>query len=200
MAIKYEIQSIENVQGTGTSRPFIRLHQGRAMTADELADKLAASSTLTAADMKAVMSELCHYAKEELAAGHRFYLPEIGYLSLSVGNTPPTEKLNGKLTGNDIYLRNIDFRPEAKFLNEVRRKVRFEKSKYSTLSKRYAADILWQEMAAFLAENKYLTQGLMRSQFGLSKYMAAQWLTRFVSEGKLVKKGTSHLPLYFLPK
>lgn len=198
MAIKYEVQSIENSQGMGKSRQFIRLHQGRAMTADELADKIATSSTLTAADLKAVMSELCHYAKEELASGHRFYLPEIGYLSLSVSNTPPTEKSDDKLTGSDIYLRNIDFRPEAKFLNEIRRKVRFEKSKYSTLSKRYTEDELWQKTEAYLTENGYLTQSVMRSHFGLSKYMTAQWLTHFIAEGKLVKKGTPRLPLYFL--
>lgn len=199
MAIKYEVQKIENAQGTGKSRQFIRLHQGRAMTVDELADKIAASSTLTAADLKAVMSELSHYAKEELAAGHRFYLPEIGYLSLSVSNTPPTEDSDGKLTGSDIYLRNIDFRPEARFLNEVKRKVRFEKSKYSTLSKRYTEDELWQKMETYLAENGYLTQVVMRSHFGLSKYMAAQWLTHFIAEGKLVNKGTQRTPLYFLP-
>ena len=133
MSIKYEVQHIENSEGKGVSRPFIRLHQDRAMTVDELASKLAASSTLTAADMKAVMSELCHYAIEELSSGRRFYLPEIGYLSLSVGHTPTKDKPNSKLTGNDIYLRNIDFRPEAKFLNEVKRKVSFEKSKHSTL-------------------------------------------------------------------
>ncbi len=149
--------------------------------------------------MKAVMPELCHYAKEELSAGHRFYLPEIGYLSLSVSNTPPTEKSDGKLTGRDIYLRNIDFRPEAKFLNEIRHKVHFEKSKYSKLSKRYTEKEMWQMIGAYLAENPYLTTSIMCSQFGLSKYMAAQWLTRFVDAGRLVKKGTQHLPLYFLP-
>lgn len=198
MAIKYEVQNIENSEGKGLSRPFIRLHQGRAMTADELADKLAASSTLTAADMKAVMSELCYYAKEELAAGRRFYLPEIGYLSLSVSNTPPSEKPNGKLTGSDIYLRNVDFRPEAKFLNEIRRKVHFEKSKYSTLSRRYTEDELWQKIETYLTVNDYLTPGLMRSQFGLSKYMAAKWLSHFITTGKLVKKGTPRNPLFFL--
>lgn len=198
MAIKYEVHNIENSQGKGTARPFIRLRQGRAMTADELADKLAASSTLTAADMKAVMSELCHYAKEELSVGHRFYLPEIGYLSLSVSNTPPEEKADGKLTGNDVYLRNIDFRPEAKFLNEIRRKVRFEKSEYSTLSKRYTEEELWQKMEAYLVENQYLTRSLICSCFGLSRYMAVRWLAHFMALGKLVKRGTQHQPLYFL--
>lgn len=198
MAILYEVQNIKNAQGKGESRPFIRLHQDRAMTVDELASKLAASSTLTAADMKAVMSELCHYAIEELSSGRRFYLPEIGYLSLSAGHTPMKDKPNDKLTGNDIYVRNIDFRPEAKFLNEVRRKVSFEKSKHSTRSKQYSEDELWQQIEAYLTENQYITPSLLRSRFGLSKYTAAQWLAHFVATGQLIKRGTKRL-LYFLP-
>ena len=146
-----------------------------------------------------IATELSHYAKEELTAGHRFYLPEICYLSLFVSNTPPTEDSDDKQTGSNIYLRNIDFRPEARFLNEVKRKVRFEKSKNSTLSKRYTEDELWQKMEAYINENGYPTQVVMRSHFDLSKYMAAQWLTRFNTEGKLVKKGTQLPPLYFFP-
>lgn len=199
MAVKYEIQNIENSQGTGEPRPFARLHQGAAMTADELADRLAASTTLTAADMKAVMSELCHYAKEELSAGRRFYLPEIGYLSLSVGNVPPSRKPDGKITDKDIYLRNIDFRPEAKFLRDVRRRVRFEKSGYTTSSARYAEEELWAKVKAYLDDNKYVNNSIMRSLFGLSKYKAAQWLSRFTAGGRLVKRGRERQPLYFLP-
>lgn len=103
------------------------------------------------------------------------------------------------MTGKDIYLRNIDFRPEAKFLREIRRNVHFEKSKYSKLSKRYTEDEMWQKIEAYLSENDYLTNSLMRSQFGLSKYKAAQWLTHFLDAGKLVKKGSPHMSLYFLP-
>lgn len=198
MAIKYEVQHIENAVGSGESRPFIRLHQGAAMTTEQLADKIAESSTLTPADVKAVMSELCHYAKEELKMGNRFYLPEIGYLSLSVGNTPLDKLPNGKITGKDIYVRNVDFKPEAKFLNEIKREVNFEKSHYVSKSVDYNEDDLWKKVEAYLVENRYITRRIMRIVFGLSKYKAAQWLERFVDDGRLMKKGTSHQPLYFL--
>lgn len=199
MTVEYEMQSIENSQGSGLPRPFVRLHQGRAMTADELAERLAESTTITAADMKAVMSELCHYAKEELSAGHRFYLPEIGYLSLSVGSVPPSQKASGKITGKDIYLRNIDFRPEARFLRDIRRNVSFEKSDRSSMSAQYAEGELWQKVEAYLNENQYVNNSIMRSAFGLSKYKAAQWLARFTADGRLVKRGWARQPLYFLP-
>lgn len=198
MPIKYEVQHLENAAGSGEARPFIRLHLGVAMTAEQLAARIADSSTLTPADVKAVMSELCHYAKQELIGGNRFYMPEIGYLSLSVGNTPPEKLPHGKITGKDIHVRNVDFKPEAKFLNEIRRKVSFEKSHYVSKSLSYDADDLWQKVEAYLTESHYITRRIMGIQFGLSKYKAAQWLERFVDEGRLTKNGTHHQPLYFL--
>lgn len=200
MSIKYEVQHIENAVGSGEARPFIRLRQGAAMTAEQLAAKIAESSTLTPADVKAVMSELCHYAKHELIGGNRFYLPEIGYLSLSVGNTPPEQLPHGKITGKDIYVRNVDFKPEAKFLNEIKQGVNFEKSNYTNMSVDYAEADLWQKVEAYLTESHYITRRIMGSQFGLSRYKAAQWLARFTEEGLLKKEGTPHQPLYFLAK
>lgn len=200
MAIKYEVQKIENAVGSGKSRSFIRLHQGAAMTTEELTSVIAESSTLTPADVKGVMSELCHYAKQELISGNRFYLPEIGYLSLSVGNTPPENLPQGKITGNDIYVRNVDFKPEAKFLNEVKAKVRFEKAHYVTKSVEYTEEDLWQKVEAYLSENLYITRPIMGSKFGLSKYKAAQWLSKFTENGLLRKDGSGHQPLYFLAK
>lgn len=198
MSIKYEVQRIENAIGSGESRPFIRLHQGAAMTTEQLSAKIAESSTLTPADIKGVMSELCHYAKQELISGNRFYLPEIGYLSLSVGNTPPKHLPHGKITGKDIYVRNVDFKPEVKFLREIQEKVRFEKSSYTTMSVDYNEEDLRQKLETYISENRYITRRIMSNQFRISKYKAAQWLARFTEKGWLVKKGTAHQPLYFL--
>lgn len=197
MSIKYEVRHIENAVGSGKERPFVRLQQGPAMTAEQLEATIEASSTVTKADVKAVMSELCHYAKRELIAGNRFYLPEIGYLSLSVGNTPPEELPQGKITGKDIHVKNVDFKPEAKFLSEIRRGVRFEKASDAFRSVSYSAEDLWQKVGDYLAANRYITRRAMSVEFGLSKYKAAQWLARFTAEGLLKKEGTAHQPLYF---
>lgn len=197
MPIKYEVRHIENAMGSGQERPFVRLQQGPAMSAEQLEATIEASSTVTKADVKAVMSELCHYAKRELIAGNRFYLPEIGYLSLSVGNTPAEDLPNGKITGKDIYVKNVDFRPEAKFLSEIKRGVSFEKANDVFRSVSYTAEDLWQKVADYLAANRYITRRIMSIHFGLSKYKAAQWLARFTAEGHLKKEGTAHQPIYF---
>lgn len=197
MEIKYEIHNIENSQGTGEQRVFIQLRNNPAMTIEELAKEIQEACTVTPSDVKAVMAEICHIAIRELSNGNRFYLPEIGYLSLSVGNTPPALKPNGKITGKDIYLRNINFKPEKKFLSEVQKKVRFVKSDYTTLSAKYTEKKLWSKVEDYLSSHRYITRRDMRSEFGLSDYKAKQWLNRFVEGGKLTNEGTRHQPLYF---
>lgn len=196
--IKFEVQGIENAEGSGEERPYIRLHNGKALTLDELASRINEASTVTKADVKAVMAELRHFAIEELSAGRRFYLPDVGYLWLSVGNTPPALKADGKLTGKDIYVRKVNFRVEKDFLQEVRRRVHFEKSKYTTRSARYGEDDLWTKVEAYLQVHRYLSVSTMASAFGLSRYIARKWLTRFTDQGRLTKEGTPKNPLYFL--
>lgn len=198
MEIKYELHKIENSQGTGNSRVYIQLRNNKSMTPDELMQEIQDSCTLKAADVKAVMTEISEIAIRELADGNKFYLPGIGYLSLAVGNTPPDKKANGKLTGKDVYLKNIRFRPEKKFIGEIKRGVSFTKSDYSTLSARYTEEGLWAKVADYLAIHRYLTRQAMRTEFGLSQYMTRRWLARFVESGRLKKDGTRQQDLYFL--
>lgn len=196
MSIKYEIHSIENVQGTGESRQYVQLRQGKAKGLDEMAAAIEEACTVTATDIKAVLSEFCHFAKAELAAGNRVYLPEIGYMSLAVGNVPPEKKPSGKITGKDIYVRNINFKPEAKFLDAVRRKARFELSGYTTLSARYTEVEMWQKVESYLSANAHITRRIMMEQFGLSDYAARQWLDHFAATGRLVREKMGRQSLY----
>lgn len=198
MNIKYEVHTIENVAGTGEERQFIQLRLNRPMPAEDLESEIEQACSLTSSDVKAVLSELRRFIVRELTQGSRFHLPEIGYLSLAVGNTPPSEKPNGKITGNDIYVKTISFKPEARLLDSVRKQVHFEKSKYTTRSKRYTEEQLWPKVKEFLAGNRYLTRRDMCMDFGLTTYMASRWLDRFVAEGLLSKEGTDRHPLYFL--
>ena len=198
MAIKYEIQEIKNSQGTGESKPFVRLRQGKAMTTDELADMIEKSCTATRSDVLAVMSELHHVMVQQLSMGNRFYLPEIGYMSLSVGSTPPPQKGNDKITGKDIYLRNVDFHPEKKLLTEIRRSIHFEKSADSSRHAEYTEEEIWAYIAGHLKDHRYITTRNLMSVFGLSRYKATKWLSHFVATGKLSKEATGRNQLYFL--
>ena len=75
-------------------------------------------------------------------------------------------------------MRNVDFKPELRFLNEIKRSVSFEKSHYATASVNYTAEELWQKVAAFLTKNQYITCRMMRAEFGLTRYKATLWLNR----------------------
>lgn len=197
MEIKYEIHTINNSQGTGKERVYVQLQTGAPLSAHALEGLIQDASSATRGDVKAVMAALCSLAKSELSAGNRFYLPEIGYLSLAVGNVPPEKKRGGRITGRDIYVRGINFKPEARFLKEIKTATHFVKSEQSTLSARYDEDELWTKVEEYLSRERYLTRADLVRHFGLSQYMAGRWLARFVAAGRLVKDGTSHYPLYF---
>lgn len=198
MAIKYEVYNIENAVGTGEKRKYVQLKTIKPKTIDELASQIAHSCSLTASDVKAVMSEIRQIAVEDLSSGVRFHLPELGFLSLAVGN-PPTDKLpKGKITGKDIFLKNINFQPESSFLKDIQGKVKFEKSKYSSASASYSEEELWQHIEAYLKENKHITRRSMREQFGLSEHIAKLWLNKFVEEGRLVKEIFGRQQIYSL--
>lgn len=197
MEIKYEIHTISNSQGTGKERVYIQLQTGAPLSARVLERLIEEASSATSGDVKSVMSALCSLAKHELSAGKRFYLPEIGYLSLAVGNVPPEQKRGGRITGKDIYVRGVNFRPEARFLKDIKAAAHFVKSDQSTRSARYEEAELWAKVQEYLSRERYLTRTDLVQQFGLSQYMAGRWLARFVADGRLVKDGTAHYPLYF---
>lgn len=102
------------------------------------------------------MTSLHDLIVTELSQGARFYLPQVGYLSLSVTTELPEGKSMDKVTGNNIRLRNINFKPTAELLNEVARQVRFERSKYTTKSRRYTEEQLWDKIVAFIKEHDYI--------------------------------------------
>lgn len=193
MAIKYELQDINNASGSGKKRKFVRLRQLPAMKADQLEHEIEANTTLKRADVKAVMAELSAGIVRQLSGGHRFYLPEIGYLSLGVALKPDEEAP----TATDISIRTLRFRPEQKLLKAVRESTRFEKAAGSTRSANYTEKELWPKVAEYLSRNHYIRLCDMCREFHLHKNKAKLWLNRFAGSGLLVKEGSALRPLYF---
>jgi predicted histone-like DNA-binding protein len=195
MEINYEIGTINNVSGEGGKHQFVSLDLQPALTNKQLEKRIEQSTTLTRADIRAVLSELRYIIEQSLIAGRRFHLDGIGYLSLSAGMYLPED--NKKITGKNIFLRGINFLPERELLTAVRGNVTFRHSKTTSRSTIYKEEELWQKVEVYLSENRYITVRNMREQFGLTYYTATKWLSTFVAEGRLVKDGTRHEAMYF---
>lgn len=198
MAIKYEIHSIQNAQGNGEERKFVRLQEHEPMTSKEIELYIQQACTLTRGDVQAVMTTLHDLIVTELSHGARFYIPEVGYLSLAVTTELPEGRPMEKVTGNDIRLRNINFKPTAELLKEVTKNVRFERSRYTTKSKQYTEEQLWDKIVAYIREHSYICRRDLEFHFHLRQQTALKWLRHFTEKGLLVKKGALNAPIYFL--
>lgn len=196
MEIKYEIRTLNNAEGKGIMRKFIRLQQETPMTDDELASAVEHECTLSRADIKAVFEALRYHIAHSLSSGRRFHIPKLGYFSLTASLADPEQQR--KITGRDIFLRGIHFQPEDAPMDDLRQDVSFTQARYIMQSIAYQSDELWDKVSDYLSTHHYLTCRIMRTEFGLSARKARQWLAHFVQQGRLKKEGTPHLPLYFL--
>ena len=198
MAIRIDIHSIKNVDRTGTERPYVKLIPQPARTVEELEEDIQQSCTLTRSDIRAVLTALHAVIRRDLAEHGTFHLPEVGYLTLRLMNSSPEDTKTGKLKGNQVGVRTIRFRPEAKLLREVRRDARFQCLKGTTCSRQWTADDLREALTAYLHDHLFITARTMRTAFQLTEYSARQWLRRFVADGLLAREGARTSPVYTL--
>ena len=198
MDLKYDVYTITNAEGSGEERKYVRLKQHEAMTASELEATIQQRCTLTKGDVAAVFTELHDIVVSEFSMGRRVYVPQLGYFSLAVNLEMPEDKPDKKITGKELRLRGINFRPEAGLLQEIERNIHFVRSEYSSRSNFFTEEKLWARLQEFFKENRYLTVSLMRMKFGLTRHMAQKWIDHFIAKGLLVKDGTPRSPIYFL--
>lgn len=198
MELKYDIYMLNNAQGTGEKRQYIRIVQHEPMTEKQLQEKIQSRCSLTKGDVAAVLAELHDLLVEEFSMGRRFYIPEIGYFSMSASLEMPEENPDKKITGKEVRITGINFRPEGKLMEEVQRNVHFVRSRYSNQSTKYSEEKLLAKIKEYLQENRYITTRILRILFGLTPYMAQKWLNHFCEKGIMEKEGTQHAPIYFL--
>lgn len=198
MDLKYDVYTITNAEGSGEERKYVRLKQHEAMTASELEATIQQRCTLTKGDVAAVFTELHDIVVTEFSMGRRVYVPQLGYFSLAVNLEMPEDNPDKKITGKEVRLRGINFRPEVGLLQEIERNIHFVRSEYSSRSNFFTEEKLWARLQEFFKENRYLTVSLMRMKFGLTRHMAQKWIDYFIAKGLLIKDGTPRSPIYFL--
>lgn len=196
MELKYDVYTIQNAEGTGEERRYVRLQQQDPKSGNELARSIEERCTLTDSDVKAMFAVLHDYAVQEMSEGRRFCVPGLGYFSLSVELEQDSEQPDKKIRGNDIRLRGITFRPEQQLVREIGRRISFVRSKYTSQSVKYTEDELWSKLTEYFKTTRLLTSRAMQKEFGLTQYSAQKWLNLFVTKGLLTKEGTRHSPVY----
>lgn len=198
MSIKYEIQSIKDVQHTGRERRFARIYEQEPMTQAELEMRIQNNCSLTRGDVVAVLKALRDCMQHDLAQGRRFYMPEIGSFSLSVDLDMPDDMPDSKARADYISVRGIRFRPETSLLSGVRHGTSFERATFSSKSRLYTEEELVASLRQYFTEHKCLMRRDLERLFGLRQTSALRWLRRLTASGLLRKEGARTAPVYFL--
>lgn len=198
MDLKYDVYNLQNAVGSGESRQYVRLIQQEPMTTQELESAIQERCSLTRGDVAAVLSELHDLCVQSFKFGRRFYIPGIGYFSLSAGLEIPESNPDKKITAKEVRITGINFRPETKLLKEVSLNTTFVRDRHTTQSPKYSEEKLWAKLKDFLKDESFITCSTFRFISGLTQYSAQKWLLHFCSKGLLVKDGPQKSPIYRL--
>lgn len=198
MNVNYDIYIINNASGQNKTRKYVQLKQADPMTETELQKTIQSHCSLTKGDVAAVLTELHDIVIREFAMGRRVYIPGLGYFSMSAEIDALNKNSGKKITGKEIRLRRINFRPEKGIMSELKRSVCFVRTKRSSKSNEYTENQIVVRMKEYLRKNRFITCSIMRRMFGLTQYTAQKWLNLFVEKNVILKDGTRRFPIYFL--
>ena len=136
--------------------------------------------------------------EEDLQEGRRVNIPGIGYLSLSADLDMDELKPDSKVRADYVSMRGIKFRANANLVKEVKRKVHFEKSQYTSRSYPFSEETLKEKIREYLKTNRSINRRVLEREFYIRKQTALNWLNRLVDSGFLIKEGARNSPVYFL--
>ncbi len=198
MKIDYTIQEITNSQGSGKGRPHVRIVNNGIMSSKELKQHIQETTTLTDGDVEATLLSIRSLMIQELSMGNRFYIPQIGYFTLSAGTDLPEGTPIDKVKGHHIHVRNIKFKPEASLLEKIQKRVTFSRSQHAHRSKVYTEEEMEEKVREYMLQNPDINRATMEIHFGLTQTTARKWLNTLTEKGVLRKMGNYNSPYYVL--
>lgn len=167
-----------------------------SVSTDDLAESLQTATSLTIADVKAVLQALNREVGRQLAGGCRVHLEGLGYLT-------PRLRVEGEVT-EDILLRDrnrmvrfsgVNFLAD-KQLTEAIGAVRLSHTPKATHSQELDDALVEERLADYFTTHDILTRAILQRLLHLSTWKATALLRRLCEEGKLRNASTDFHPAY----
>ncbi len=196
---KFEIRILKNVDGKGKKRKYAHLLQYKAKDEKQAIEAMQNRSTFSRGTAEDVLSALRDFFVIEMREGRRVYIPEIGYFSLSAGLKESNTGKTSEITGDDICISGINFRPEASLLRDIGEDMHFIRQHYPKGSMPNSTpETVLEKIKEFLKTEDGVTVSSFSVYAGLTKYTTRLFLNYFCNQGIMVKTGTDRSPLYLM--
>ena len=194
MAIAYDVYSTPTPSQEDSKKYHVRVVSKSPKTEKELIKTINSRCTLTAADIKGVLTALSDVIKEEMLDGRRVHLHGIGYLYPII--TSDAEGDGQKVRAPQIEIKSIAFRPERDMIKDLKDSAEFHTTKFKNHSSKHTAESIVKRLKEYLAKNKEIERADFQILCGLTRSTSQRWLKRLLEEGKIMKVGNMHAPRY----
>ncbi len=114
MSVRYRTQKINLKDSKANGKYYGSAVSLGHVTTEKLAEEIAHSSTVTKADILAVLAELSHVMKEHLQNSMSVDLDGIGSFRVGFKSTPADDEKS--FTANNIKRYHVNYSPEVKFV------------------------------------------------------------------------------------
>lgn len=193
MAIEFEFYENPEASGEKSDKYHARAVTTKTATTNEIAHSIHMSSTLTAGDIKGVLTALSNEIASRLGDSQRVHLEGIGYFQATL---KCSKEIDPKTTrAQSVYFKSVKFRADEELKGKLRyiQTVRSKRKIHSTPLTNEEVD---RRVAGLFEKGDFLTRKRLEELCHLTPSTATRHINRLKEEGKIKNINTRLQPVF----
>lgn len=200
--IKYELfKNLKIGKKQSYYHPRVKLFGTQSSKAIE--EDVSKVCTATRGDIQLVFTSISEKMLDYMLQGYAVNIKELGTFSVTLKSKSPI-KNNDKAVNSVVTIKNIIFRPEKQFIEQLRHRAEFsfadsynhDNSMKDFEHKNSETDKI---IIDYIKENGFITRRMIQSLLNITRYKAYKHIDRMISEGKIINNNyINSSPVYVL--
>lgn len=194
--IKFDVYNTPSANSENGEKSYhVRVAGSRTIDFKRVVDDMSRPSTVTSADIVAVLDGLSHFLERTLKEGNRIHIKGLGYFSVAI-STPKTD--NPKLiTKRKVIVKGIDFYPEKDLMRRMR-SAEFERIEKKNHSREFSDIEIQGILNEYFKDHRSINRATFQHICGLTRSTALRRIKTFTKGDTpmLLNEGVKNAPVY----
>ena len=173
----------------------VRINNNRTINLKEISEILERRTTVTNADIAAVLAGIRSILVEELSRGNAINLDDICRLQVQLGTQ--NGACMGKEHGDQLVLKSIKAQSSKSLVDDVRKNLAPRERCHVSHSIDLSKTDLYKVMDAYFENHAYITRQNLQNHLGITRYKATNLLKHCVEQGLLSQPEGTYGALYY---
>lgn len=194
MAIQYDFYRNPDSAGTNKKRYHARVVSSSRVSTDQLAKEIQQESSLTIADVKAVLIALGDKLANHLGKGSKVHIEGIGHFQVNLRCKEEVRAIHA-IRSENIEFKSVSYRADKELKQHLKRQ-KIQRSLTKTHSLPLTEAEIDRKLTEYFASHATLTRRDFQFLCAQVKTTALRILRKLVASGKLKNVATQKNPVY----